>query len=129
MRGKREAFDWFFFGLCFFFCEIIEISFLQLIKNLTYVAFGGCSNFTVRGGSARRAVRRYKFNDIFFAFDTSRYTYTTLLFILQRRSFLPLLLFYLEFLYFLLLLLLFAQPTLDVVSIESDIFFKLGRGG
>jgi len=34
MRGKREAFDWFFFGLCFFFCEIIEISFLQLIKNL-----------------------------------------------------------------------------------------------
>jgi len=93
------------------------------------VAFGGCSNFTVRGGSARRAVRRYKFNDIFFAFDTSRYTYTTLLFILQRRSFLPLLLFYLEFLYFLLLLLLFAQPTLDVVSIESDIFFKLGRGG
>ena len=74
-------------------------------------------------------MRRYKFNDIFFAFDTSRYTYTTLLFILQRRSFLPLLLFYLEFLYFLLLLLLFAQPTLDVVSIESDIFFKLGRGG
>ena len=55
MRGKREAFDWFFFGLCFFFCEIIEISFLQLIKNLTYVAFGGCSNFTFLRYEARGA--------------------------------------------------------------------------
>ena len=49
--------------------------------------------FAVRGA-------RCEFNNIFFAFDTSRYTYTTLLFILQRRSLLPLLLFYLEFLYF-----------------------------
>ena len=37
-----------------FFCEI-EISFLQLIKNLTYVAFGGCSNFTFLRYEARGA--------------------------------------------------------------------------
>ena len=67
---------------------------------------------------------RHKF-DIFFAFDTCRYTYTTLLFILQRCS--VLLLFLVSRIS--IFLLLFAQPTLDVVSIESDIFFKLGRGG
>jgi hypothetical protein len=96
-KSVRLVFFWFFF-----FCEIDEISFLQLIKNLIMWQSEGAQilRFAVRGGSARRAVRRYKFNDIFFAFDTSRYTYTTLLFILQRRSLLPLLLFYLEFLYF-----------------------------
>ena len=85
----------------------------------------GCSN-SFHEGEARKV--RYKF-DIFFAFDTSRYTYTTLLFILQRCSVLLLLFLVSRISIFLLLLLLFAQPTLDVVSIESDIFFKLGRGG
>lgn len=100
-KNLGRAFDCFFFWF-FFFAKSMR----SLFFNSSKISQCGIRRvlkfyvFAVRGGSARRAVRRYKFNDIFFAFDTSRYTYTTLLFILQRRSFLPLLLFYLEFLLF-----------------------------
>lgn len=125
--GRVRLFFFWSLSLCVFFFPKIEISFLWPLWTQISVS-EGCSNFTffVFEGEARAV--RYKF-DIFFAFDTSRYTYTTLLFILQRCSVLLLLFLVSRISIFLLLLLLFAQPTLDVVSIESDIFFKLGRGG
>jgi hypothetical protein len=91
MREKWEEFDWFFF----FFLSLSLFSENRDLFSLAIVdsnlRFGGVLKFYVfrfYEGEARKV--RYKF-DIFFAFDTCRYTYTTLLFILQRCSVLLLL--------------------------------------
>lgn len=94
-EGKAGRVRLFFFwslSLCvFFFRENPRSLFFFGAIGDSNLRFGGVLKFYVfrfYEGEARKV--RYKF-DIFFAFDTCRYTYTTLLFILQRCSVLLLL--------------------------------------